>query len=94
MSADNWAICPKCNAANIADKEKAQIEAGAAYGKVAPAEYRKMMEAAYAPIETETTLREDYEIGVNRNGEFSVNYGCSCSVCNFAFSYKHSEVVK
>lgn len=87
MGADHWAICPKCNAANLAAKEKQQLDAGAAYGKVTRAEYLKMLETANAPVETKETLREDYEIGVDKNGVFEVAYGCSCSECNFKFHY-------
>ena len=93
MSADNWAICPKCNAAKIAAKEKQLLDAGASYGKVEPAEYLRMLEAANKPIDSESTLREDYEIEVDTNGEFSVDYRCLCNDCKFAFRYKHSEAV-
>lgn len=56
MSADNWAICPKCNAAKIAAKERRLLEAGAVYGKVEPAEYLRMLETANAPVELGLTI--------------------------------------
>lgn len=93
MSADNWAICPKCNARKIAAKEKLLLEAGAAYGKVKHDEYLRMVEAANQPISLVPTMREDYEIGTDVTGVFSVSYGCSCRNCNFAFEFKEEKTV-
>lgn len=94
MSADNLGACPKCKATAIAAHDKAQLDAGAAYGKVKAGEYLEMLKAAQEPVADDTTLREDYELGVTDTGEFYVHYGCSCSKCGFKFSYKHEEQLK
>lgn len=83
MSADNWGECPKCS------KIKAENLAKA-YGKVPASEYQKLLDKSK---EEKNTLREDYEIWTRLSGVFSVSYSCSCSDCNFEFSYKHEETI-
>jgi hypothetical protein len=36
----------------------------------------------------EYMLREDWNIGTNLDGIFTVNYSCWCSACGFKFNYK------
>ena len=83
MSADNWGICPKC-------KETAEKNIASAYGKVSEEEYLATLNKR-KEVENETTLREDYEVGVDIDGEFSVSYSCHCSKCGFKFEYKYSQ---
>jgi hypothetical protein len=33
-------------------------------------------------------LREDYEIGIDRDGKFYVSYAGSCDVCGFSYAYE------
>lgn len=89
MSADNWGRCPKCLAKLVEDREKAVAAAKAKYGKVPEDEYMAAITKANAIPEKlkEETLREDYEIGTDEDGEFSVSYHCSCRVCNFDFRF-------
>jgi hypothetical protein len=37
------------------------------------------------------SLREDYEIILTVNGEFSVSYGCRCENCDFRHEFNHVE---
>jgi hypothetical protein len=91
MSADNWATCPKCKRAAITEKERLLEEAAKAYGKVPPAEWKTLTENA-SKLETgNETLREDYELGVDSDGNFSVGYSCRCSECTFQFSFQKTE---
>lgn len=94
MSADNWAVCPKCK--QDADKEQKEREQKArkAYGKVTAEEYIELRQAAMNVTELEKTLREDYEMGMDDDGEFWVSYSCDCQTCGFQWSYKHKEKVK
>lgn len=94
MSADNWAICPQCTSKLKAGHEKLTSRAKASYGKVSPEKYAELIEAVKFEPPASSTLREDYEIGVDRNGLFYINYGCSCSACGFSFSFKHEEQTK
>lgn len=54
MSADNWAVCPKCKELN----KKKLVES---YGKISASEYRVLIETGN---KDEHTLRKDYEIGI------------------------------
>lgn len=83
MSADNWGVCPKC-------KETAENKIASAYGKVSEDEYLAILNTCK---KIEATLREDYELGVDTDGEFSVSYSCHCSKCGFKFEYKYSQDV-
>lgn len=94
MSADNWAICPKCHEAF----EKKLIEfdetVEKSYGKVPPEEYIRLI-AQRAELETKeepTTLREDYEQGI-LEGEYFLRYSGYCDVCKFEFTKKIDEKV-
>lgn len=93
MSADNWTICPKCNVNLTKTSERAKLEAGEAYGKVSPEEYLNMLKQANLEPNIEPTLREDYGLHLDEDGEFTISYTCSCRICGFDFEYKHTEKV-
>lgn len=40
------------------------------------------------------TLREDYELGTRRDGEFYVSYRGRCESCGFEKVFEHSEQLK
>lgn len=90
MSADNWALCPKCKQKADQDYEKKMADLQAQYGKIPAAEYVSALRNAEArPVQRET-LREDYEMGTDEYGTFSVSYRASCN-CGFSFKFKHEE---
>lgn len=95
MSANNWTGCPKCVAKFEEAKAKALRDAEASYGKVSPDEYRRLIAQAEAGKreEPEDTMREDYEIGMEASGHFSVGYSASCTACGFRFRFKHERNV-
>jgi hypothetical protein len=69
-------------------------EAAKAYGKIPPLEWwRALTDKSHATITHNETLCEDYEIGMSSSGEFFVGYGCSCSECDFKFSFDQKEQV-
>jgi hypothetical protein len=94
VSSDNWAFCPKCKA----DRAKAALsaikKAQDAYGKVSAKEYIELVDEAdsIAEGDREPTLREDFDIGVAPDGEFSVVYTCHCK-CGFSYTFRHSQNV-
>lgn len=97
MSADNWATCPKCKTNNVKKIEGLEKKLSSLYGKVDLVEYEKArvnLEERKKDIEkqSQSTLREDWSLGVDSEGTFSVSYACSCRVCNFSFVYKREEV--
>ena len=92
MSANNWAICPRCNKAED-DKRAALVKRLATdYGKVSMEKYAQLQAALSAPRPALDTLREDWEIGMDTSGEFVVTYSCSCAKCGFAFEYADSRL--
>lgn len=93
MSADNWAICPKCTEKALKNKVVASAKAKQAYGKVSADEYLELIKTANIEYEPEYTLREDYELGIF-DGEFYVNYHGNCQICGFNFKHSYKEVIK
>ena len=94
MSADNWAVCPQCYKAAIRKKNEATEIVNHGYGEVSQEQYLEAMEIASKPIIPESSLREDYELGmIAGDSEFYINYRCHCSRCDFRFEYKYYQVV-
>ena len=91
MSADNWAICPKCKQTATKAFEKQKLHAGAAYGKVSPDEYLRLLAAIPQQPALKESLREDYELGILEDGNFYVRYLGECTECAFAFNYKYDQ---
>lgn len=98
MSADNWAICPKCRIRAEREKQKLLDKVVESYGKIAQKEWEGLKSNTLYRIEIAEgktqTLREDYELGVCSNGEFSISYKAHCDRCNLSFNFKHQEMVK
>ena len=83
MSADNWGTCPKC--------QKPEVESSL-YGKVSEEEYLKKRDI---PKEyKQPRLREDYEIFINEDGVFVVEYRCFCDHCQFRHEFSHEVQLK
>lgn len=99
MSADNWAVCPKCLKKANDDLEKAREKLNKAYGIVPSIEYLKMFQETERSIESVSSyamkaeLREEYEIGIDENN-FYVSYSASCQECGFKYSYQTEEKIK
>lgn len=89
MSANNWTICPKCEAEESKNAKEFSKKVEEAYGKVPVNEYLKMREQYIEPT-LDSTLREDYEVGV-WEGVFEVSYRCYCNICGYSFEYKHKQ---
>lgn len=93
MSADNWAICPRC-----LDEAKAEAQARfqaafEAYGKVTPEEYERIRDLAQEPIDKDVlqTFREDYEFYGAENGTVTAVYSGHCSKCSLGVDFKHEQ---
>jgi hypothetical protein len=85
MSADNWAICPRC-LSEATDKHAAKERRVAAlYGKV-PVEEFDAQRAALAEIDPEKfrTFREDYEFYGAEDGEVHASYSGGCTTCKMS----------
>uniref|UniRef100_A0A6M3L344 Uncharacterized protein n=1 Tax=viral metagenome TaxID=1070528 RepID=A0A6M3L344_9ZZZZ len=93
MSADNWAICPKCRKVALNQKEELAGKAKKGYGKLPPEEYEELLLLSRKPIDEETTMREDFCMGTDKYGDFSIEYSAFCQNCDFKFKFMHSESV-
>ena len=94
MSASNWRQCPACLRKAKAAHEELAAKALASYGKVPADEYRAMSDAAMKPVELDSSLREDYQLGIGEDGRFYVHYRGSCTECPFEFRYKHEQAAE
>lgn len=94
MSANNWTYCPQCIRNGVIKTEAARRKAAASYGKVSADEYAGLLADADNEERIQETMREDYELGVDRGGEFEICYSCSCDKCGFRFTFKHKEDAK
>lgn len=98
MSADNWAECPRCLKTESESLDRARLAAGESYGKVPPGVYLASLRAVEAKAglleNMESTLREDYELGITREGQFCVIYKARCSRCGFAHTFKHEQMLE
>lgn len=91
MSADNWTICPRCHAKRQEQLEKLQAKLDASYGKVPLETFdAKRAEVAKAlAVPESASMREDYELGVDSDGYFTIDYRCSCD-CGFHYEFETS----
>lgn len=89
MSADNWAICPRCEANRQASIRVVEEGVAAAYGVVSVEEFDRMradLEARRA-AEPEHTFREDYEFWGVEEGVIKASYRGGCSACGLAHAF-------
>lgn len=92
MSADNWAVCPRC----LHEAERAAAEARdvvmALYGTIPVAEF-DAKRAALEDVDPEvyTTFREDYEFHGAEDGEVVASYSGTCTTCGLSADLRHSE---
>jgi len=93
MAARNWGLCPKCTADALRLHEANVKKIDEVYGKISQEDYLKLVKQAENPVKIEETLREDYDIGVEQDGKFSILYRCSCEKCGFKHSFKYEEIL-
>lgn len=91
MSADNWAVCPRCLDRAEADRA-AKVQAAAdAYGNAPADEYERLRAESQEPIERDTleTFREDYEFHGAKDGTITAVYKGECQTCDLGVAFKH-----
>lgn len=91
---ESWTQCPRCWA-ELADKciklkQKVENE----YGKISKEEYMELVEESRTAIRATHSLEENYEIGMEKDGEFSIGYKCTCVSCGFLFTFEHTVQAK
>lgn len=95
MSANNWEHCPRCLKKHQEFRDGEIRIAKALYGVIDADEYAAAMQSAEAIPERpeEETFRENYEIGIERDGTFAVSYGGHCTKCDYSHEFEHTEDV-
>lgn len=92
MSADNWAVCPRCEATRQSALVTERADVAALYGKV-PVDEFDIRRGALRLFEAEmpkSTFREDYEFYGVEDGTLCISYRGECNVCGLKFEH-HSE---
>lgn len=92
MSADNWAVCPRCltEATNVHATEEARI--AGLYGQVPVGEF-DAERAALAEVDPEKfrTFREDYDFYGAEEGEVRAKYSGGCKTCGLSVSFEKTK---
>lgn len=96
MSADNWAVCPRCLRRARARHESEERRVQALYGQI-PVEEFDAERASLKPVNEDEyrTFREDYEFWVTADtGEWFASYSGECSTCHLAHQFTREEPIK
>lgn len=100
MSADNWRVCPRHQVIDTEARNKFAAAVAAAYGQVPIAEFDVMRAQLNEWTPLPETFREDWEIGVEGNGDEAVlyiSYVGSCQgagdspSCGLRIAFKHEQ---
>lgn len=94
MSADNWGKCPLCES----KKAQALKNLKEQYGKISQEEYEDLKEELESnedddEYEDGDTLREDYEVGVDKKGYAYINYCGSCQKCGATWEINQKDIL-
>lgn len=94
MSADNWAICPRCLDRAKAERAAKFEAARIAYGNVEPEEYERLRSEAQVEIDPEQfrTFREDYEFWGAEDGKVGASYKGRCQTCDLSAGFEREKV--
>jgi uncharacterized paraquat-inducible protein A len=94
MSADNWAVCPRCWKEATDEHDQRRQRVAALYGQIPVADF----DAARADLAAKTpkrddfqTFREDYEFYGVEDWEVTATYKGRCQKCGLALEFSHSE---
>lgn len=93
MSADNWAVCPRCDQRRQDEIRAMDIDIAESYGSLTIEEFdRKRLERdEFAANKTPETFREDYEIYGAEDGEVRVSYSGGCKNCGLGIKFEHAH---
>ena len=89
MSADNWAICPRCIKRATREHDEQVATVMATYGQVSVDEF-DAARAALKDVDPEAfrTFREDYEFYGAEDGEVTASYSGHCAKCGLGLDFK------
>lgn len=95
MSADNWTQCPRCKRRHEVELDAKVREVAEAYGRVSVERFDDLRTEVdrMRSTEIDSTLREDWEIGVFDDGVLFIDYKGRCQSCNLQVTFSHEQVV-
>jgi hypothetical protein len=88
MSADNWAVCPRCLHQAKVDLEALKAEAREKYGKVTIS----TVLAEEVDEENYRMFREDYEFYGVETGTLEISYRGECTKCGLKHEYGDKQL--
>ena len=93
MSADNWAICPRCKVRRGDRFRALDVALTESYGQVPVEEFDRLRAERDREVgtEQERTFREDYEFWMDENGRFTATYSGGCRECGLGHKFEHVE---
>ena len=91
MSADNWAVCPRCKKREMNAIAELDRKVEAMYGQLSIDDFLVMRQEAQTRREALpmriATFREDYEIYGAEDGAVEVHYSGSCKDCGLKLKF-------
>jgi hypothetical protein len=92
MSADNWAICPRCLKRARAAHDVAVEAVKQSYGNVSIEEF-DAARAAILDVDPESlrTFREDYEFYGAESGKVVASYSGNCDNCDLSLNFEEER---
>jgi hypothetical protein len=95
VSADNWAICPRCRRRAEAKKAELEEQVRVQYGQILIEDWDALRQEAEKPLDEMalTTFREDYEFYGVEEGVVFVSYGGSCKTCGLSLSISEQHPI-
>lgn len=93
MSADNWAVCPRCLHEDKAELAKRQAYVREQYGKVSIEEWDDLSKVLTEEVDAEKfrTFREDYEFWGAETGRLLIEYSGECQVCKLTVTHEDAK---
>jgi hypothetical protein len=86
-------FCPRCQANSARESVKRKSEALAAYGKVGPGEFLRVLDSASNALSIPMSFWEKYSIGIDESGIFTVTYHGICRKCDLEHGFSHAQQV-
>ena len=94
MSADNWAICPKCKQRIQREWDALNQKMKDAYGKVSEEEYKALLqEVEKGKPRFKRDLAEYVDVGMSDDGILLINYRAECKIPNCSFTYEYRNTI-
>jgi hypothetical protein len=93
MSADNWAVCPRClhSAKSWLEAKKAEVRER--YGRITIEEWAELSTMLDEEVDEDAvrTFREDYEFYGAETGTLEISYRGECTKCGLKHEHEDSK---